>query len=461
MGSARAPAGAAAVTYARMALTLEAVLALAPDGASAQAARGLASPGTWPRLGANAAAVWGECQGSGAKPYQTQVDLAVPAFTCTCPSRKFPCKHALALLMLQAQDPSRFTSADAPAWVSAWLASRADKAGKKVAREARTPAVPADPEAAAKREAQRWVRIERAAQELQRWLADQMARGLGAIGDEARDGWLTMAKRMVDASAPGLGQRIYQAADGLHRGEDWPERTLHRLGLLQLACEALQRRAQLPPDVQADLRTLAGWPHEKADVLAGAGVRVPDRWTVLGLVTEERDDNLTERRVWLHGEHSGRRAWLLDHAFGGRGFADAWVVGTAIEASMVFFPGRSGLRALAADVAGTAGAPSWPTPALDDEWRSIAARVAAYPWINLQPLVLDGATPVRRGEDDFVVAGGRAWPMRAGEGDVWRLLAASGGHPLPIAGEWNGRTFAPLAAWRDASGGPLWQRRIA
>src|SRR5687768_6563262 len=100
-----------------MSLTLEAVLALAPDGASAQAARGLAAPAKWPLLGANAAAAWGECQGSGSKPYRTQVDLSGPAFRCSCPSRKFPCKHGLALLMMRAQAPDLFTTSDAPAWV--------------------------------------------------------------------------------------------------------------------------------------------------------------------------------------------------------------------------------------------------------------------------------------------------------------------------------------------------------
>jgi hypothetical protein len=445
-----------------MSLTLEAVVALAPDGASAQAARGLAVPAKWPLLGANDVAAWGECQGSGSKPYQTQVDLSGgPAFRCTCPSRKFPCKHGLALLMMRAQDPGLFATSCPPGWVTEWLASRAATAQKKEERQAEKTAAPADPEAAARREAQRWARIEGAAQELQRWLADQMGRGLGSLGDDAIESWLTMAKRMVDAQAPGLAARVQQAADGIRRGEDWPERTLHRLGLLQLACDALQRRAALDPAVQADLRTVAGWPHEKADVLAGAGERVADRWTVLGCVTEERDDTLTERRVWLHGERTGRRAWLLDHAFGGRGFQDAWLVGTAVAATLVFYPGRSALRALVADTASTPGAPSWPIPAGEAEWLGIARRVAACPWVTLHPLVLDAAVPVRRGDQALVVAAERAWPMRLGDADTWTLLAVSGGQPLALMGEWDGRVVAPLAAWRTGTSATLWRRSAA
>ena len=70
------------------------------DTASAKAAKGLVVPAKWPTLGASEAALWGECQGSGSKPYQVQIDPSEPAFRCTCPSRKFPCKHGLALMLL-------------------------------------------------------------------------------------------------------------------------------------------------------------------------------------------------------------------------------------------------------------------------------------------------------------------------------------------------------------------------
>ena len=93
-----------------MQISAESVLALAPDAASAKAANGLTKPGQWPLLGANEAAVWGECQGSSR--YQTQVDLSGPSFRCSCPSRKFPCKHGLALLLLWAKSPALFQTDD-------------------------------------------------------------------------------------------------------------------------------------------------------------------------------------------------------------------------------------------------------------------------------------------------------------------------------------------------------------
>ena len=86
-----------------IALTRDQVSALAPDDASAEAANGLVADSKWVTLGADDEAAWGECQGSGSKHYQAQVDLGALVSRCSCPSRKFPSKHGLALLLLYAQ----------------------------------------------------------------------------------------------------------------------------------------------------------------------------------------------------------------------------------------------------------------------------------------------------------------------------------------------------------------------
>jgi len=445
-----------------MSLTLDAVLALAPDASSAKAAQGLLSPSGWPQLGASAAAVWGACQGSGSKPYQTQVDLGGPAFRCTCPSRKFPCKHGLALLMLRVQNAALFKDEAEPGWVSEWLATRGEKAQKKEERQAAAadkPVAQADPEAAAAREAQRWQRIEAAAGELQRWLADQIGRGLGALNAELLQTWATMAARLVDAQAPGLAQRVRDAADSALARDT--ERTLHHLGLLQLACEALQRRTTLGPALQAELRTVAGWPHDRAEVLAAA-TPVTERWTVLGMATELRDAKLTERRVWLQGEASGRRAWLLDHAFAGRGFEQAWLAGSSVVATLAPFPGTAGLRMLCAGAGAgaepTLGPPLWPATTLAAEWQQVGERCAASPWVTLHPLVLPAAVVVQVGGQTRAVCAGRALRLLLGEADTWALLAATGGLPVALMGEWDGVALRPLTAWTPGQAAPLWLR---
>src|SRR5919109_328264 len=109
----------------------EQIIALAPDAPSAKAGRGLATLSKWPSRGCDERAVWGECQGSGKEPYRTQIDLAELAFRCTCPSRKFPCKHSLGLFLLFANQPAAFVKSVPPPWVVEWLGKRGQQIQRK------------------------------------------------------------------------------------------------------------------------------------------------------------------------------------------------------------------------------------------------------------------------------------------------------------------------------------------
>ena len=44
--------------------------------------------------------IFGDCYGSGSKPYNASVDFSgdAPVFRCSCPSRQIPCKHCLAIM---------------------------------------------------------------------------------------------------------------------------------------------------------------------------------------------------------------------------------------------------------------------------------------------------------------------------------------------------------------------------
>ena len=45
--------------------------------------------------------IFGECYGSGSKPYSASADFSgdSPVFRCSCPSRQIPCKHCLAIML--------------------------------------------------------------------------------------------------------------------------------------------------------------------------------------------------------------------------------------------------------------------------------------------------------------------------------------------------------------------------
>lgn len=436
----------------RIPLSADAVAALSPDEASTKAARGLVAPAKWPMLGASDAAVWGECQGSGSKPYQTQVDVsgAGPTFRCSCPSRKFPCKHGLALLLLQAQIPHGFTAAE-PAWVSEWLASRQERAEKKEAKAAATPMV-ADPAASAKREAQRVQRMAAGAQELALWLDDISRKGLATLSDSEGPAWATVAARMVDAQAPGLAQRVTQAFAVVGQGRDWPARLLDRLGNLQLLVDAVAQRERLTPGLQADLRQALGWPIERDEVMA-SGERVSDHWQVLAQVLVEREARLTERRVWLQGARSQRRALLVDFSFAGKAFEQGWSVGVPQSGTLAFYHSADPLRALLAESQPEPDAPPLPrAPSSAAEWTALATHMAANPWAQSWPLWVDAVQLQYASDAEYpwwLWADKRAIPLAISGPDAWHLMAMAAGGPISIFGEWSGVELRPLTAWSN------------
>lgn len=114
-----------------MELTSEPVLTLAPDASSVKVARALLELGQWPMLGFNENAVWDECKGSGSKPYQVEADLSGPVFKCTCPSRRFPYKHSLALPLSRVQQEAALTQGEAPDWVKERFDTREEHAARQ------------------------------------------------------------------------------------------------------------------------------------------------------------------------------------------------------------------------------------------------------------------------------------------------------------------------------------------
>lgn len=437
-----------------MQLGVDEVLKLAPDEASAKAAKGLVAPKQWPRLGYDDLAIWGECQGSGSKPYQVQVDKGGPAFRCTCPSRKFPCKHGLALLLLLAQNPASFVAGNPPAWVTEWLASRRQRTERQEQKKSDgDSAVPSDPEAAVRREAARLRRMGAGLSDLERWLVDRLRQGLAQLPTQIEI-WDEMALRMVDAQLPGLALRLRRTRDLVGRGEYWPARVLARLGEMQLLIEAHRHFESLPSTVQADVRAALGIAQDRDSVLTD-GERVADDWLVMGQRVEE-EDRLWARRVWLRGMRSGRPALLLDFAHGTRRFDRVYVTAACQSMTLAFFPGNSPLRALPVDGATSPFAAPAPATTLDAAFDALSSLVAANPWQAQQPLLVSNGVP-RGGASGWSLQTleGRRLPLELPDEDGWVLVAESGGRPVTVFGEWDGETLRPLSCWNP---GLVWSR---
>jgi hypothetical protein len=332
--------------------------------------------------------------------------------------------------------------------VAEWLAGRRAKAAKKEAPKEQTATdhrQAQDPAAAAKREAVRWKRIEAGAGDVSRWIADQFRRGLAQFGREQLSEGRAMAARMVDAQAPGLEQQLLAALAALDaHGAAGAEEAAERLGLMQLLCAGVQRRGTLSAPRLADIRAALGWPMDKDDLLASAGADAQaDQWEVLGIALDQRDERLTERRVWLRGQGSGRHALLLDFAFRGAGWDSQWRTGVCYPATLRFYPGSAPLRALLESQGKAVAAQG----AGDQDAVDLASRwLAVNPWLQRVPVTLDAA---------FMQPDGAAWALQTPVGrfrlrleneSAWALLAFSGGHALRLMGEWDGRLLLPLTA---------------
>ncbi len=229
-----------------MELTVEQALALAPDASSATAGRKLAKPADWRNLGRSDSALWGECQGSAL--YQTRVDLRDYATNCSCPSRKFPCKHALGLLVLAVSTPDVVPGGTAPEWVESWLSRRSQRAASQdgVADSDVAPVAGVKPKPRQSAD-RRLVRVQAGVEAFDLWLDDLIRNGLAHAGMQPARFWEQQAARLVDAQAPGLASRVRSLAAIPNASPDWPARLLEELGKLSLLTHAFGRIDELPP----------------------------------------------------------------------------------------------------------------------------------------------------------------------------------------------------------------------
>jgi len=433
-------------------LTTDAIAALAPDAASASAGRKLGRAAAWRTLGGDATTLWGECQGSAL--YQVRVDRATYATACSCPSHKFPCKHALGLLFIAAGEAAALTEIQQPDWAAAWNAKRAAAAERREAKEqdkkegAVAVETAPDGKTPNKRADKRVAAVGKGLATLDLWLDDLMRGGLVSVESRPSSFWFDEASRLVDAKATGVAAQVRRMAGIPHSLPDWPARLLAALGSLALLSEAYGRIETLDPALQEDVRQAIGWTLKEDEVVA-QGERVEDDWFVLGSYSfENEDDRLRLQRTWLLGVETGRVALVLQFAFGTRSFTLTLPAGARRHAVLAFWPSAYPVRALIeegtmTDARSAALPPSMES--LDAFLASVAAATARRPWLDRYAGFLAQVVPVLTAERRWLVRDreGKALPLL--RGDHWTLLALSGGHPIDLAVEWDGDALRPLA----------------
>lgn len=433
------------------------VAALAPDPSSLKSGRELANALKWESYACNERVLFGEIKGSGKEPYRTQIDLQQLGFKCSCPSRKFPCKHGLGLLFLRAQQGDAFPQSGAePSWVSEWMDKRSERAaGKTEASES----VAAEEAASAKRskekekrDSKRQSSVEAGAAELELWLRDMLRIGLLALPEKEPAYFEKTAARMVDAKATGLGNWVlgFTKLPYTHPRQ-WQGQALSQAARLYLLIQGFKNLDKQSPLVQEDIRALVGWNLKKEDLLQRTDLEtVEDQWLVLARVVSQEPNDITLYKFWLYGQKSRRFALLLDFAYRNMPIQTLLAPGTSVDATLVYYPSNWPLRALVK----TQGETSPEMPVLQPEypnWVSvqpyIAQVISRMPWATEIPIMVGALRLIPQEERWFLYdEENAAMEVKGASSDeLWDILAQTGGRAVSFFLLRSDHSVKPLA----------------
>ena len=389
------------------------------------------------------------------------VDHVEVGWRCTCPSRKLPCKHALALLLLWVRGGVPEGSAPAP--VATWIGARDRRSSPTPGSDGGTDEAPGsprdagdtgdDPETGADIEPsapdrddldrsrdERVARMLEGLAELDRWLDDRMRTGLADPALARYDTWDRLAARLVDARAGAVANRVRRLAGLVGSNPDWHSDVLVELGMLHLVARAGRHLPELPGPLADAVAVASGWQVRKADVLAG--VPDTDEWFVAGR-SDVREDRIEVRRLWLYGTASRRWAMLLSFAAYQQVLDDSFTVGTVVHADLHRYPGGA-LRALAGDRFADPLPYVEPVPVgLAEACDLIGGAVAAEPWLERYPATVRATPTVQDGRWVLADADG-SLPLLGPKRSLATLLAASAGEAVTLTVEWTPWGLQPL-----------------
>ena len=421
-----------------MDFSLELVQELSPDQASLNAAKKLLNPKKWPLRGKNTSVntIWGQCQGSGANPYYTMADVADHGYKCTCPSRKFPCKHVLALLWQFSEQAVDFTEGTPPDWVNEWLSrrrksttsnntakdtsknntSKKDTSKESTLKNIHTTDVNVEQTLTADEQAKRQEQKNKRAEqnkakteasitlglhEFQAWIDDQLRTGIVGFLKDINARCRRISARLVDAKASTLASRVDELPAKILNfpAEQQAHIIFKELGQLALLSDAWFANCH-----DADTRAAVATSESKESVLAQHNSQQQTgTWEKIGERIQTRRDGLIRHESWLvridknmasqqNTEPSSNFALLLDHYPASTGKREINIhAGSCIEGTIAYYPSRQPLRAFFTEH-------KIVTQPIDNYWPLTQANIftnyqqhiARIPWLEYIPHILNG-----------------------------------------------------------------------
>jgi hypothetical protein len=156
----------------------------------------------------------------------------------------------------------------------------------------------------------------------------------------------------------------------------------------------------------------------------------------------------------LWGKNNKRFALILDFAVGNAVLDKTLVVGTVIEAGLVFYPGVKPQRALIkerkneikliekADIHNS----------ISELFSSYADHLEKMPWTETSPCFLGPIQILPEYNNDDTLTGwygvdidNNKITMSSQFRQGWNALSVSGGKPVTVFGQWNGHSLLPMS----------------
>lgn len=442
--------------------TIEQILSLAHDQTLVGAAESIADASKWTRLGAYGGEFWAEFPNRDKPAYHTLISMPHMALSCNCPSRKYPCRHTLAIALLSVRSPAVFLSSDPPSWVHTFAKERSAGHRETYSAEFNQQLISYQTQLA---------KAQSGLNAYTMWLHDMVHAGLAGLPKKPPNYWVSMANRLVDhglfqlaaevRQLPALtkmpkpqNSRILLQGSQIKRpstikeksdtAHNWPALFLQHIGRHYLIAQGFAHYEQLSAAARADLRYAVGWFANPAD---GWPETLRDHWLVVGCRQELRaDENI--HHAWLWGQASQRFALLSQTFPRDDSCFQPFYLGATAAGVMRFHPGAWPFRVEVESLHDFSNAATMipPTKSLRQASQDYGRALSANPWLDIFPQALGAIDAVREDERWFLLdQEGCRWPLPDNYFYGWHLASLLAQDSTILFGEWNGRFFAPLS----------------
>ena len=250
-----------------------------------------------------------------------------------------------------------------------------------------------------------------------------------------------MAKKMVDAKAPGLAGWV-RAFNNLNYKDKsvWQDEAIAIISKLNLLLQGFNHIDPADEVMANTIKSHLGYTFKAKELLANPTTKTQkDKWLVLGS-TQEAGDDLTINRTWLHGLKSNQSAIII--TFESR-FSNVAAVplmdGSTIEAELAFYPDSAPHRAIVKKQNGVGNTFST-TPKFNKNWTEQHAQktdfLKANPWTNNRSYILENLQLIGDGKYWLLVDAEKNYKKISANYDeekIMSLLLMSNNQPFKLA----------------------------